>query len=93
MNGIAFVDSNVLIYAHDRDAGPDSEDLNHGQMIAGVRVVNPLRQGPAGTTSVPSMSDRVPWERTCRCPSACRVRHLRSGGLLFRTPASRNRHA
>ena len=42
MNGIAFVDSNVLIYAHDRDAGPDSEDLNDGQLIAGVRVVNPL---------------------------------------------------
>jgi len=43
MNGIAFVDSNVLLYKHDRDAGPDSEDQNDGQLIAGVRVVNPLR--------------------------------------------------
>ena len=25
MSGIAFVDSNVLIYAHDRDAGPKRE--------------------------------------------------------------------
>jgi predicted nucleic acid-binding protein len=43
MNGIALVDSNVLIHAYDRDAGPDSGDLNGGQLIAGVRVVNPLR--------------------------------------------------
>jgi predicted nucleic acid-binding protein len=28
MNGIAFVDSNGLIYAFDRDAGPDNEDQN-----------------------------------------------------------------
>jgi predicted nucleic acid-binding protein len=43
MTGMAFVDSNVLIYAHDRDAGPDNEELNDGQLIAGVRIVNPLR--------------------------------------------------
>ena len=43
MNGIALVDSDVLIYAHDRGAGLGSEDLNDGQLIAGVRVVNPLR--------------------------------------------------
>jgi predicted nucleic acid-binding protein len=43
MNGIALVDSDVLIYVYDRDAGPDSEDQNDGQLIAGVRVVNPLR--------------------------------------------------
>ena len=30
MNGIALVDSNLLIYAYDRDAGPDSEDQNDG---------------------------------------------------------------
>ena len=43
MNGIALVDSNVLIYVCDRDAGPESEDQNDGQLIAGVRVINTLR--------------------------------------------------
>jgi len=33
-----FVDTNMLIYAHDLDA----EDLNAGQLIEGVEVRNPF---------------------------------------------------
>jgi predicted nucleic acid-binding protein len=54
MSGKTFIDTNVLIYAHDLDAkekqtalktGAErilSEDLNAGQKIAGIRVVNPF---------------------------------------------------
>jgi predicted nucleic acid-binding protein len=87
MSDVVFVDSNILIYAHDADAGPKrecavepttagtvtraidiaalarvhfwdalivacaeqadatalySEDFNEGQIIAGVKIVNPL---------------------------------------------------
>jgi predicted nucleic acid-binding protein len=50
-----FVDTNILIYAHDKDAGDKyraaktakarelwSEDLNPGQNYEGVVVINPL---------------------------------------------------
>jgi predicted nucleic acid-binding protein len=57
MSADTFVDTNILIYAHDLDAGDRqrraaarqggaaillNEDLNHDQVIAGVRVQNPF---------------------------------------------------
>ena len=54
MSGKTFVDTSVLIYAHDVDAGRIavairsgairvlSEDLNAGQAIAGVIIENPF---------------------------------------------------
>ena len=43
MSDVVFVDSNILICAHDADAGPNApEDLNAGQTIAGVQIFNPL---------------------------------------------------
>lgn len=35
-----FIDTNVLVYAHDSSAW--SEDLNHGQAYSGVIVKNPF---------------------------------------------------
>jgi predicted nucleic acid-binding protein len=70
MTAPVFVDTNVLLYAHDADAGAKrevararlrelweertgclslqvllSEDLQHNQLIAGVRIVNPFAAG------------------------------------------------
>jgi len=70
MTAKVFVDSNVLIYAHDLDARTRqqraaeclkrnlatlilgrhdprllTEDLNHGQIIAGVKIINPFLTG------------------------------------------------
>lgn len=58
MKDKVFVDTNILIYAHDKDAGAKhrvaatasqagavkllSEDLNHGQIVEGVLIHNPL---------------------------------------------------
>jgi len=44
MKDKVFLNTNILIYAHDMDAGSkhDMEDLNHGQVIEGVLIENPF---------------------------------------------------
>jgi len=56
MSGKVFVDTNILIYAYDLDAGQRNtpsernakaekiltEDLNHGQRIEGILIENPF---------------------------------------------------
>jgi len=43
MSGKAFVDSNILVYAHDVSAETlSTEDLNAGQSYGSVRAVNPF---------------------------------------------------
>ena len=38
-----FVDTNILMYAHDTARGVKHDRAKDGQVYAGVRVVNPLK--------------------------------------------------
>ena len=48
MSDKTFVDTNILVYAYDADAGEKhaavvlTEDLNHGQNIEGIRIQSPF---------------------------------------------------
>ena len=50
MSADVFVDTNVLIYAYDADAGEKhktanyilTEDLSHDQIVAGIKIQDPL---------------------------------------------------
>ncbi len=45
MSDKIFLDANILVYAHDKDAGEKllTEDMNSGQIIEGVLIENPFK--------------------------------------------------
>lgn len=70
MSGVAFVDSNILIYAHDRDAGPRRERAR--------RLCENLWEGRSGCVSVQVLQEfYVTVTRKLRTPVAkARAREL-----------------